>query len=121
MTKSTRSAFLIGLTLGACIWLLSPVLTGRREPWDAAGALFGSGFLAGLLTPHHWISVCVGNFAVQVLVLLGQMAAAPANARIALWFALCTPRHDGESRGTAGASYGAPAGGGAGVNVLLSP
>jgi hypothetical protein len=81
-------AFLLGLILGAGIWLLSPWLTGRSEPWDAEGAyypgtLFASGAVGGLLIPGHWLSVALGIFTGQLLVILGGVLADPASG--ALW------------------------------------
>ena len=80
--------FLIGLSLGAAIWLLSPLVTGRREPWDAEGAyyvgtLFGAGILGGLAVPTHWGSTTFGVFTGQALVLLGGVLAEPASG--GLW------------------------------------
>ena len=81
-------AFLIGLVLGAAIWLLSPWLTGRSEPWDAeggyyAGALLATGAFGGLLLPLNWPAVALGIFAGQVLVILGGVLADPASG--SLW------------------------------------
>jgi len=83
-----KSAFLVGVGLGALIWLLSPVATGRREPWDApggyyVGALLGAGILGGLAAPTHWGTAALGVFAGQALVLLGGVLAAPASG--GLW------------------------------------
>jgi hypothetical protein len=44
---------LIGVSLGAAIWLLSPLITNRLEPWDGEGSyyartLLGAGILGGL-------------------------------------------------------------------------
>jgi hypothetical protein len=87
--KSARSsAFLLGLALGAAIWLLSPVISGHREPWDAeggyyAGALVCTGIVGGLLVPQHWAGVAIGILAGQALVLMGGVVAEPANG--GLW------------------------------------
>jgi hypothetical protein len=83
-----RSAFLLGLALGAAIWLLSPVIAGHREPWDAEGgyypgALVLTGILGGLAMPPHWGSVAIGIFAGQAVVLLGGVVAEPASG--GLW------------------------------------
>ena len=83
-----RAALLIGLGLGAAIWLMSPLITGRREPWDAeggyyAGALLVAGGLGGVLAPRHWLTLVLGVFAGQVVVLLAGVVAEPANA--GLW------------------------------------
>src|SRR5215208_3097677 len=83
-----RSAFLVGVGLGALIWLLSPAVTGRREPWDAAGgyyygALLGAGLLGGLAAPAHWGTIAIGVFVGQALVLLGGVLVTPASG--GLW------------------------------------
>ena len=89
MIKSgRRSAFLLGFALGAAIWLLSPVITRHREPWDAQGgyylgALVLTGLLGGLALPQHWGSVAIGIFAGQAVVLLGGVVADPASG--GLW------------------------------------
>jgi hypothetical protein len=83
-----RAGLLIGLGLGAAIWLISPLITGRREPWDAegayyAGALLVAGSLGGVLAPRHWLSVVLGIFGGQIVVLLAGVVAEPANG--GLW------------------------------------
>jgi hypothetical protein len=88
MNPRRWSAFLLGLILGAAIWLLSPWIAGRSEPWDAeggyyAGALLGTGALGGVLIPLHWPSVALGIFAGQLLVILGGVLADPASG--GLW------------------------------------
>jgi len=74
------AAFTIAVMCGASIWLLSPLITGRAEPWDAAGWYYpGTLFLAGcavaLLFPAHPGVVAIGIVGGQVLVLLGRVAA----------------------------------------------
>jgi hypothetical protein len=83
-----RAALLIGVGLGAAIWLISPLITGQREPWDAEGgyypaALLGAGILGGVVTPRHWLAVALGVFGGQVMVLLGGVMAEPASG--GLW------------------------------------
>ncbi len=65
-------AFLVGLT----IWLMSPLVTGQEEPWDAswwylAVALAAAGLVAGLITCRRlWIAVLglyFGQFTVLVM------------------------------------------------------
>jgi hypothetical protein len=78
----------LGLGLGAAIWLLSPLVTGHREPWDAEGlyylaALLGGGALGGFLAPHAWFSVAVGIFVGQALVLVAGLITNPASG--GLW------------------------------------
>jgi hypothetical protein len=81
-------SLLMGLIVGAAIWLLSPIVTGRREPWDAeggyyAGALFAAGLLGGLLFPRHSGVFVAGIFLGQVLVLLAGVLSDPASG--GLW------------------------------------
>ena len=88
MKPGRGSGFFVGVGLGALIWLLSPVVTGRREPWDASGgyyigALLGAGILGGLVAPTHWGAAALGVFAGQVLVLLGGVLVTPASG--GLW------------------------------------
>ena len=82
------ASFLIGLIVGAAIWWLSPLITGRREPWDAGsgyyeGALLGAGVLGGLLLPEHSRWFVAGIFVGQVLVLLGAVLTEPSSG--GLW------------------------------------
>lgn len=68
--------------MGAAIWLLSPMISGRREPWDAGGffypgALFVAGLLSGVLAPGHPRSAALGVFAGQAAVLLGGVVIEP--------------------------------------------
>jgi hypothetical protein len=78
----------IGLALGAGIWVLSGFITGRQEPWDAAGvyyagALLGSGAVGGFLVPGHWAEVAVGIFSGQAVVLVARVLAEPGSG--GLW------------------------------------
>jgi len=87
-SRPTLAAFLIGLVIGAAIWWLSPLITGRREPWDAeggyyAGSLLGAGVLGGFLLPAHSRSFVAGIFVGQVLVLLGAVLRDPSSG--GLW------------------------------------
>jgi hypothetical protein len=86
--RSTLPALLMGLLIGAAIWWLSPLITGRLEPWDAGsgyyeGALLGAGILGGLLLPKHWRWFVIGVFLGQVLVLLGGVLREPSSG--GLW------------------------------------
>jgi hypothetical protein len=81
-------ALAIAFGMGSAIWLLSPLMTGRREPWDASGGyypvgLFVSGLLAGYLCPGAWRRTAVGVFAGQAAVLLGGVVAHPGSG--GLW------------------------------------
>jgi peptidoglycan/LPS O-acetylase OafA/YrhL len=83
-----RAALLIGVGLGAAIWLISPLITGRREPWDTEGgyypvALLAAGVLGGVLAPRQWLSIALGVFGGQAVVLLGGVMAEPASG--GLW------------------------------------
>ena len=86
--RPTLAALLIGLAIGAAIWLISPLITGRREPWDAEGgyypgALLGTGFFGGLLLPERAGWFVVGIFLGQILVLLGGVLSNPSSG--GLW------------------------------------
>jgi hypothetical protein len=78
----------IGLALGAAIWVLSGIITGREEPWDAqgayyVGALLGSGTVGGFFVPGHWAEVAVGIFSGQAMVLMARVLAEPGSG--GLW------------------------------------
>ncbi len=86
--RRSRTAFAIALVCGAGIWLLSPLVTGRAEPWDAAGwyysgALFLAGCAVALLFPAHPGVVALGIVAGQIFVLLGRVAVDPSGG--GLW------------------------------------
>lgn len=88
MNPRRWSAFLLGVILGAAIWLLSPWITGRSEPWDTengyySGALLATGVLGGLLLPMHWAVLGLGILVGQALVILGGVLAEPASG--GLW------------------------------------
>lgn len=87
--KGTRAfGFLAGLATGVAIWLLSPLISGRREPWDSGGvyypgALLLAGLLGGLLLSENSRSFAAGIFVGQVLVLLGGVLVDPSSG--GLW------------------------------------
>lgn len=65
-----RAAFFTSFALGATIWALSPLIAGRKEPWDANGpyyfvALAMAGVVAAFFVPRHLKFRCLG-------VILGQ-------------------------------------------------
>ena len=67
-----RTVVVLAIGLGMVIWLASPLLTGRREPWDAHGpyyglALLGAGLLTGSLEPHRFWIGPIGIYAGQCL------------------------------------------------------
>jgi hypothetical protein len=73
------AAFALAVACGVGIWLLSPLITGKGEPWDAAGgyypgALCLSGLTVGFSFPAHPGVVALGIVIGQVLVLLGWVA-----------------------------------------------
>lgn len=58
MKRIRDYSFLLSALLTSSIWALSPLLTGRAEPWDAdgffyIGALAATGLLAGALIPKR--------------------------------------------------------------------
>jgi len=67
--------FLLAVALGLTIWLLSPWVTGQREPWDSAspyylGSLFVAGALTGFLGPRPFWLWPLGIWLGQLVVLL---------------------------------------------------
>ena len=62
----------IAAVLGAAIWVFSPAVTGRAEPWDAHGpyywaALFVSGCVVGLIEPEKFLTTSLWVVAGQAL------------------------------------------------------
>jgi hypothetical protein len=53
MKATSTSPLLFGLSalLGGLIWLLSPVLTGQQEPWDASPSYYCSGLVVAGFIP----------------------------------------------------------------------
>lgn len=87
MRDRTR-ALLVGGALGAAIWLLSSLITGRDEPWDAPsfyypGTLLAAGLIGGFMLPGHWAVVTLGIFVGQAMVLMARVAADPGSG--GLW------------------------------------
>ena len=69
-TRAWRSLIISALA-SVSIWLLTPVLTSHREPWDADGsfyivALVIAGAVAGALAPKPLWAHYVGSFAGQL-------------------------------------------------------
>jgi hypothetical protein len=69
---------IVSALAGAWVWALSPVLAGRREPWDADGlfyvlALVVAGAVTGLLAPRplwaQYLGAIVGQAAYAALFL----------------------------------------------------
>ena len=67
--KSSRSSVLVlfslAVLLGALIWVLSPFITGHREPWDAhwpyySFALVAAGFIPASFSAHRFWLWAVG-------------------------------------------------------------
>ncbi len=86
--SSRRSALMFGCALGVAIWLLSPLIAGRREPWDAeggyyVGALLIAGVLGGFVVPTHWVSIALGILVGQAVVLVGSAVVWPSSG--GLW------------------------------------
>jgi hypothetical protein len=68
-------AVILGIAIGAGIWMASPWVTGHKEPWDAqifyyAGALLAGGFVSGLLVPKalwaHYFGAVAGQLFYQL-------------------------------------------------------
>lgn len=71
MTSSTWITLTVSALTSASIWLLTPVLTNHREPWDADGsfyiiALLIAGAVAGAVAPKPLWAHYVGPFAGQL-------------------------------------------------------
>ena len=67
---------ILAATLGASIWALSPMMTGKAEPWDSAGpyywvALFIAGLIVGLIEPEKFLTTSLWVVAGQALAILG--------------------------------------------------
>lgn len=74
--------------LGAAIWLLSELVTGRQEPWDASGwyypgSLLAAGLVSGLAVPGHFAAGSLGVYAGQAVVLLARVMIEPGDG--GLW------------------------------------
>lgn len=78
MKHESAVSFAIAFVAGAVIWLLSPLVTGHAEPWDAGGAyyfaaLLVAGAVTGWLCPRRIAPVlpgiALGQFAYMLLVL----------------------------------------------------
>lgn len=64
--------FILGASVGAIIWALSPVLTGFKEPWDSTShyylfALVIGGVLLGSVTKKHSGAYGFGAFFGQLI------------------------------------------------------
>ena len=75
-TVKTRVVGALAVGLGAAIWLASPVMTGRREPWDAHSpyyvlALAGAGLLTGWLEPGRFWRWPLAIYAGQCFAVVG--------------------------------------------------
>ena len=63
---SKRGVLLAGTAGGALIWLVSPLVTGHREPWDAPGPYYSLslgclGVVLGALAPRFfWLAGLAG-------------------------------------------------------------
>ena len=72
MNPRPWKTLLISALLSAMIWLLTPVLTSHREPWDVDGsfyilALLISGGAAGAIAPSPLWAHYAGSFAGQLV------------------------------------------------------
>jgi len=72
MKKDTTLPLIVASVASAAIWALSPLLTGRQEPWDAEGlyyviALIVAGLISGATAPKHLNSHYFGSILGQVI------------------------------------------------------
>ena len=68
----------LAVALGAAVWLASPLVTGRHEPWDAHSpyyvvALTGAGLLTGWLEPRRFWRWSAAIYAGQCLAVFAQV------------------------------------------------
>ena len=71
MKRRAWITFLLAALVSAAIWLLTPMLTNKREPWDAEGsfylvALVIAGAVAGAIAPRPLWAHYAGAFAGQL-------------------------------------------------------
>lgn len=81
------AALVLGLTMGAAVWLASARLAGRDEPWDADSAYYPlalsmGGLLGGLLFRRYWGFVVLGSFLGQAFILVGRALADPTGGGV---------------------------------------
>ena len=72
MESSTTFATLVGISIGAMIWAISPHFVGYTQPWNAGGGyyplvLLSAGIIAGIAMPNQPGALYVGA-------VLGQLA-----------------------------------------------
>ena len=65
MVKRIALPFFVAALSSALVWAISPVLTGRPEPWDASGpyyvsALGVAGAISGALLPRSLVAHYLG-------------------------------------------------------------
>ena len=73
---------MLALALGALIWIASPAITGRQEPWDAKSAyylvsLVSAGAVAGALQPRRFWLWPVAIYLGQCAAILGRIGLGP--------------------------------------------
>ncbi len=92
-----RAAFILAMALGAAIWIASPFVTHRREPWDAQGvyfpvSLFAAGIAAGLANPDRpWLmglAIYLGQLAAMILGSGGDLGLFPLGAVLLIFYTL---------------------------------
>jgi hypothetical protein len=73
---ASHVAALTAVTGGFSLWMLSPILTGDTEPWDAhnqllyLAALAGLGAACGLIAPERFWAWPAGIYAGQLIAIL---------------------------------------------------
>lgn len=69
-----------GLAFGALVWGLSPLLTGKNEPWDVHSyyttAMLAGGFILGFACPRQFWAPALGIYAGQVFYLHARIPGA---------------------------------------------
>lgn len=78
MSRQSTTTLVFAAVATAIVWALSPLLTGRLEPWDAEGpfyaaALATAGLVSGALRPRplwaHYAGAVAGQVAYEILFL----------------------------------------------------
>lgn len=78
MKHHAAITILVAAILGAAIWVLSPWVTGHKEPWDAdgifyVGALLAAGLVSGAVSPKplwaHYFGSFIGQLGYELLFL----------------------------------------------------
>ena len=75
MNKDITISLSVAAGFGVLIWVMSPVITGEIEPWDAESpyyfvSLLVAGLIVGALIPRHVWAVLLGIVVGQLIYML---------------------------------------------------